>query len=53
MPEQNVTFSAGGRRSIAFLPFLGQVQKVPATFAGGKLFCKLPPIEKGAVVWLE
>jgi hypothetical protein len=55
VPEQNVTltFSAPAPRSIAFLPFLGQVQKVPATFSNGKLTCTLPPIEKGAVVWLE
>jgi hypothetical protein len=55
MPEQNVTvtFATGGLRSIAFLPFLGQVQKLQGTFTGGKLSCRLPPIEKGAVVWLE
>ncbi|HYM05049.1 MAG TPA: hypothetical protein VEU11_00675 [Terriglobales bacterium] len=55
VPEQNVTvtFSGGGPRSIAFLPFLGQVQKVPGTFKSGKLSCTFPPIEKGAVVWLE
>lgn len=55
MPEQNVviTFSTSAPRSIAFLPFLGEVQKLPGTFANGRLSCKLPPIEKGAVVWLE
>jgi len=35
------------------LPFLGQLQKVQGTFSGGKLACKLPPIDKGAVVWVE
>jgi hypothetical protein len=55
MPEQNVTvtFSVSGPRSVAFLPFLGDVQEVQGTFAGGKLTCKLPPIEKAAAVWLE
>ena len=54
-PEQNVTvtFSAGGPGTIAFLPFLGQVQKVPGAFKDGKLTGKLPPIDKGAAVWLE
>jgi hypothetical protein len=54
-PEQNVTvaFSASGSGTIAFLPFLGQLQKVPGTFSHGKLTGKLPPIDKGAVVWVE
>jgi hypothetical protein len=54
-PEENVTiaFSASGPRTIAVLPFLGQLQKVQGTFKGGKLTCKLPPIDKGAVVWVE
>lgn len=54
-PEENViiTFSASRAGTVAFLPFLGQAQKVQGTFAGGKLTCKLPPIDKGAVVWVE
>jgi hypothetical protein len=54
-PEENVTiaFSASGPGAIAFLPFLGQLQKVQGTFSGGKLTCKLPLIGKGAVVWVE
>jgi hypothetical protein len=54
-PEENVTiaFSASGPGTIAVLPFLGQLQKVPGTFSGGKLTCKLPPVDKGAVVWVE
>jgi hypothetical protein len=54
-PEENVTiaFSASGPATIAFLPFLGQVQEVQGTFSGGKLTCKLPPIDKGSVVWVE
>ena len=55
IPEQNVTvsFSAAGPRTVAFLPFLGDVRKVAGTFRGGKVTCKLPAIDKGAVVWLE
>lgn len=54
-PEENMTidFSASGPGTIAFLPFLGELQKVPGTFSNGKLTCKLPPIDKGAVVWVE
>jgi hypothetical protein len=54
-PEQGVkvTFSANGPGAIAFLPFLGPLQKLHGTFSRGKLACELPAIEKGAVVWLE
>ena len=54
-PEENVTiaFSAGGPGTVAVLPFLGQVQEVQGTYKDGKVRCKLPAIEKGAVVWLE
>jgi hypothetical protein len=54
-PEENVTivFSASGPRTIAVLPFLGQLQKVQGTYKRGKLNCKLPPIDKGAVAWVE
>ena len=55
IPEQNVTvtFAAAGPGTMAFLPFLGDVQKVAGTFKGGKVTGRLPPIDKGAVVWLE
>jgi hypothetical protein len=54
-PEENVTisFSVSRPGTIAVLPFLGELQKVPGTFSNGKLTCKLPPIDKGAVVWVE
>jgi hypothetical protein len=48
-----ITFATDGPRSISVLPFLGQVQKIDGTFAGGKLSCEIPSIEKGAVVWVE
>jgi len=55
IPEENATiaFSASRPGTIAILPFLGQVQKVQGNFSGGKVTCKLPPIDKGAVVWVE
>jgi hypothetical protein len=54
-PEENVTitFSASGPGASAVLPFLSQLQKVQGTFSNGKLTCKLPPIDKGAVAWVE
>ena len=54
-PEENVTivFSASPPRTIAVLPFLGQMQKVQGTYKRGRLTCKLPPIDKGAVVRVE
>jgi len=54
-PEENVTvtFSASGPGTIAFLPFLGQLQNIQGTYKGGKLTCKLPPIDKGAVAWVK
>jgi hypothetical protein len=36
-----------------FLPFLGDVQSVEGTAAGGGLTFKLPAIEKGAVFWFQ
>jgi len=54
-PEQNiqVTFATQKPGTIVFLPFLGQPQKIHAEFHRGKLSCELPPVEKGAVVWVE
>jgi len=55
IPEQGVeiTFSAKGPGTVVFLPLLGQPQKIQAEFSHGKLSCEFPPIERGAVVWLE
>jgi hypothetical protein len=54
-PEESatITFFSSGPGTIAFLPFLGQLQKLQGTFSNGKLTCKLPPIDKGAVAWVE
>jgi len=48
-----ISFSTSGPGTLAFLPFLGQLQKVQGTFNGGKLTGELPPIDKGGVVWVE
>jgi hypothetical protein len=55
IPEESatITIPARGPGTIAFLPFLGQRQNVQGTFSDGKLTCKLPPIDRGAVVWVE
>jgi hypothetical protein len=55
VPETGVEvkFTAQKPGTVVFLPFLGRAQKIPAAFENGKISCRLPPIEKGAVVWLE
>jgi hypothetical protein len=55
IPEKNVklTFAAKRAGVIMFLPFLGAPQKLPGTFDHGKLSVELPPIEKGAVAWVN
>jgi hypothetical protein len=54
-PEQNVkvAFATDGPGTVVFLPFLGSPQKLRGKFDGGMLSVELPPIEKGAVAWLE
>jgi hypothetical protein len=55
IPETGVKvkFTAEKPGTVVFLPFLGRAQEIPAAFENGKISCRLPPIEKGAVVWLE
>jgi hypothetical protein len=48
-----ITFSTDRPRSIAILPFLGQLRRVDGIFKDGKLSCEIPGIQKGAVVWME
>jgi hypothetical protein len=38
--------------SLAYLPFLGEAQVVQGTKVGEKVHFSLPPIERGAVVWV-
>ena len=55
IPEQHVkvAFTAHGPGTVVFLPFLGSPQKLPGKFEDGMLSVELPPIEKGAVAWIE
>jgi hypothetical protein len=55
LPQDNVRISvpAGKKLTLHFLPFLGEPQAVSGREAGGRLIFLLPPIERGAVVWLE
>jgi hypothetical protein len=55
IPETGVEikFAAQKPGTVVFLPFLGRAQTIPAVFESGKISCRLPPIEKGGVVWLE
>jgi hypothetical protein len=48
-----VTFLAGRPRKVRVLPFLGEVQEIPANWSDGRVACTLPPIDKGMVVWIE
>jgi hypothetical protein len=48
-----VKFAAQRPGTVVFLPFLGQPQTIPSVFENGKISCRLPPIEKGAAVWLD
>jgi hypothetical protein len=54
-PQNNVRISvaAGKKRTLHFLPFLGEPQTVAGRETQGRLIFLLPPIERGAVVWLE
>jgi hypothetical protein len=55
IPETGVEvkFATQKPGTVVFLPFLGRAQEIGAVFENGKISCRLPPIEKGAVVWLE
>ena len=48
-----VTVAGAGGGHGFFLPFLGEVQPVAGTAAGGGVVYTLPAIEKGAVFWVE
>jgi hypothetical protein len=54
-PQKNVRISvpAGKKRTLYFLPFLGEPQAISGREAGDRLIFLLPPIDRGAVVWLE
>lgn len=54
-PETNVRIHVSAKKKCAlrFLPFLGEVQTIPGKVAGDQLVFELPPIERGAVAWVE
>ncbi|MFI5058212.1 MAG: hypothetical protein ACHQLQ_08490 [Candidatus Acidiferrales bacterium] len=54
-PQNDVHISvpAGKKRTLQFLPFLGEPQAVIGRETGDRLTFLLPPIERGAVVWLD
>ena len=47
-----VTVPASMGNSLAYLPFLGQVQVLHGTKRGDAMQFELPPIERGAVAWV-
>jgi hypothetical protein len=51
--DVHISVQAGRKRTLHFLPFLGEPQAVTGREAGGRLIFILPQIERGAVVWLE
>lgn len=55
IPERNIriSFKAKKESQAWYLPFLGNKQKLNTTFTDGRIVCTLPPVSKGAVVWIE
>jgi len=53
--QNNVRISVptGKKRTLHFLPFLGEPQVVSGREMGDRLIFLLPPIDRGAAVWLE
>jgi hypothetical protein len=54
-PQTNVRISVPAKRNctLHFLPFLGEPQVLNGRQMGDRLVFVLPPIERGAAVWLE
>lgn len=55
LPElgMEVTFPLIGNNRIYFLPYLGKVEEIKGEFRDGMVWCHLPKIERGAIVWIE
>jgi len=53
--QRNVTISVpeGKERMLRVLPFLGEVQTVRGQHVGRRLVFTVPPLERGAVAWIE
>jgi hypothetical protein len=54
-PEKDVRVTIPAKRkcTLRFLPFLGEVQAIDGKVIGDRLIFTLPPIDRGAVVWIE
>jgi len=51
-PVANVTLRTQGTQAF-FLPFMGQARALSGEKQGDKTVFRLPPLERGAVVWVE
>jgi hypothetical protein len=52
-PETDARLAVSGQATARFLPFLGDVQTLRGESKNGKTTFLIPPITKGAVVWLH
>jgi hypothetical protein len=54
-PETGMLISVPAKRNctLRFLPFLGEPQTLSGRRAGDRLVFALPPVERGAAVWIE
>ncbi|HNW60547.1 MAG TPA: hypothetical protein PKI62_12780 [bacterium] len=51
--DARVVLPATGKNQLRFLPFLGEVQTLPAQLEHGSITCTLPEFQRGAIVWIE
>lgn len=51
--DAKVMLPASGDNQVRFLPFLGQVQTLPAEPVNGVIRCTLPEFQRGAILWIE
>jgi hypothetical protein len=54
-PEKDVRVTIPAKRkcTLRFLPFLGEVQAIDGKVMGDRLIFTLPPLDRGAVAWIE
>jgi hypothetical protein len=50
--EIHVRIPAAAGQSLAFLPFLGEQQSLPGIRKGDQIEFTLPPVERGAAIWI-
>jgi hypothetical protein len=48
-----ISVAADAKAKITFLPFLGEEQILSGKSSGDRLIFRLPPFDRGAVVWLN